>query len=117
MKLTADKLKEFGYTKENLYTRENRMLKIVKRVSEQSLNFPKYGYYESDDKNIKVYITKQLALEMPENISMEITYDDIRSVFNENEQKILTSHGPGYDDSHIPHILFESEMYTNIKKK
>jgi hypothetical protein len=121
-------MKNFGYTKENLYTKENRVAQKVKKIYRMTYSSPKYSWSEhplSEDDQI-MYVTKQFASKMPNEIYVMIAYDDSRVVLAsewiegrriEDFDVLIETAGPGYDDTTVPHIIFESELEGNEKKK
>jgi hypothetical protein len=114
-------LAKFGYTKENLYTKENRVAQKVKKIYRQTLLHPKYSWNDGtleEDEQI-VYVTKLFATQMPDEIYIMIAYDDSRVVLTKDWIKgqrieefnvLIETAGPGYDDVTVPHIIFESEL-------
>jgi hypothetical protein len=119
-KFIEKQLKEYGYTRKNLYTRENRVpLKTTK------IFFPdltEVGNWNGSKEERIIYVTKYFASKMPDNIILALNWRDGRYIFEKEEDlfanvnfNILHSFGPAFDDTLIPHIILEEELREGLK--
>jgi hypothetical protein len=110
-------LRKSGYSKKNLYTRENRTpIKITKIIEKDWAN-----EWSGRDVEEIIYVTKCYAEKIPNNIVIALNCEDERFLLktdkdlNDIEKRLLVSYKPGLEKYDlIPHILFKKELREGL---
>jgi hypothetical protein len=80
-----------------------------------------YGGWNKVYGEIIVFVTKQYAEKIPDNIVLVLTFENSRYLldegkdFNNLDEKLLFSYAPFYLKFFVPHIIFEDELEEGLK--